>query len=317
MRSKNISGAAMLGVSKNLIEQLDKLHRHNRQGSFKTKERYYEAMKRFCIFAALRFKLQKLSNISGKHIVAYVEDMQERGLAAGTIKTDLAAIRFWHDALPAVRYTLPLNEELDLERRTFGEVDRAWSHAEYNRMIALCWKLGREDYIAVFTLARYAGLRIHECFRIDTATAQRALDAGAITIKGKGGKIRTVPMHERIKTVLRDRLAATGRGRKLFVPDAAKTHLIIKQLQHFIIEHRKQAKDLDSERPLTFHGLRHLCAAEWFMTLKDVGYDEVLARRQVSLWLGHERDDVTRIYLASLPRLEIRPASNYGTASCL
>ncbi len=304
MGSKNIAGASASGASKNLLEQLDKLRRHNRQGSFKTKERYYEAMKRFCCFAALRFRLQKLANISGKHIVAYVEDMQERGLAAGTIKTDLAAIRFWHDALPVVRHTLPLNEDLNLEQRTFGKVDRAWSRAEFDRMEALCWKLGREDYAAVLTLARYAGLRIHECFRIDTATAQGALNAGAITVKGKGGKIRTVPINESVKAALRGMLAVTGRGRKLFVPDAAKTHLVIKQLQHFIIEHRKPVKDPDSTRPMTFHGLRHLCAAEWFMTLKDVGYDEARARRQVSLWLGHERDDVTRIYLTALPRLE-------------
>ena len=30
-----------------LVSQLDKLARHNRQGSFRTKERYYEAVKRF------------------------------------------------------------------------------------------------------------------------------------------------------------------------------------------------------------------------------------------------------------------------------
>lgn len=36
----------------NLLLQLDKLRRHNQQGSFKTRERYYEAMKRFCRFLA-------------------------------------------------------------------------------------------------------------------------------------------------------------------------------------------------------------------------------------------------------------------------
>ena len=36
-----------------LVSQLDKLARHNRQGSFRTKERYYEAVKRFCAFLAI------------------------------------------------------------------------------------------------------------------------------------------------------------------------------------------------------------------------------------------------------------------------
>jgi len=36
------------------------------------------------------------------------------------------------------------------------------------------------------------------------------------------------------------------------------------------------------------------------MTLISEGYNEKEARRQVSKWLGHERDDVTGVYLASL-----------------
>ena len=75
-----------------LEAQLNKLARHNRQGSYRTKERYYMAMKRFCHFLAENYHLQKLSNISGKHLVAYVLWMQEKGLSASTIKTDLAAI---------------------------------------------------------------------------------------------------------------------------------------------------------------------------------------------------------------------------------
>lgn len=77
-----------------LRDQLDKLCRHNRQGSYKTRERYYEAMKRFCDFAFREFRLQKLSNIAPKHINAYIDYMKEKGLSPSTIKTDLAAIRF-------------------------------------------------------------------------------------------------------------------------------------------------------------------------------------------------------------------------------
>jgi len=292
------------GAAGNLLAQLDKLQRHNRQGSFKTKERYYEAMKRFCRFVSERFNLQKLANISDKHMIAYVEDMQERELAASTIKTELAAIRFWHDKIPEARYKLPSNETLDLEKRTFGGVDRAWTQGEFNRMIALCWKVEREDYAALFTLARYVGLRIHECFRIDTAIAERAVENSEITIKGKGGKIRTVPISKSVEIELKAMLEITDRGHKLFVSDNTKTHLAIKQLQQFIIEHKEQVQEPNSDRPLTFHGLRHFCAAEWYLTLKELGYDDYWARKQVSQWLGHERDDVTKIYLASLMRME-------------
>lgn len=69
-----------------LVSQLNKLARHNRQGSFRTKDRYYEACKRFCGYLADEYHLQKLSNISGKHLVGYVLYLQEHGKSASTIK---------------------------------------------------------------------------------------------------------------------------------------------------------------------------------------------------------------------------------------
>ena len=51
------------GIYNTLVTQLDKLARHNRQGSFRTKDRYYEAVKRFCAYLAAHYHLQKLENI--------------------------------------------------------------------------------------------------------------------------------------------------------------------------------------------------------------------------------------------------------------
>ena len=112
------------GIYHTLVTQLDKLARHNRQGSFRTKDRYYEAVKRFCAYLAVHYHLQKLENISGKHLVSYVLYLQEQGKSASTIKTDLSAIRFFHDKMSHPRYTLPSNEELGvaLERRRFGQI---------------------------------------------------------------------------------------------------------------------------------------------------------------------------------------------------
>ena len=185
-----------LGLYLTLVGQLDKLARHNRQGSLRTKERYHEAFKRFCAYLADEFHLQKLENISGKHLVSYVLWMQESGKSASTIKTDLAAIRFFHDKMSRPKYQLPTNDELavELERRCFGGVDRTWSNIEFNKMLGKALAEDRYDFILALYLGRYAGLRIHECFRIDTATAERALRENAITIKGKGGKVRTVPI---------------------------------------------------------------------------------------------------------------------------
>ena len=162
-----INTTATENIYRSLTAQLDKLARHNRQGSFRTKERYYEACKRFCRFLAEAYHLQKLSNISGKHLTAYVEYLQATGKSASTVKTDLAAIRFFHDKMENAKYHLPDNSELsvELERRSFGGTDRTWRKDEFDRFLAIAQASGRDEYACALCLARFAGLRLHECFR--------------------------------------------------------------------------------------------------------------------------------------------------------
>jgi len=63
---------------------------------------------------------------------------------------------------------------------------------------------------------------------------------------------------------------------------------------------------------MTFHGLRHTCAVDWYKALVDEGKSEYQARMQVSNWLGHERDDVTRIYLASILNEDMQDSNREG-----
>ena len=290
------------GIYQTLIIQLDKVARHNRQGSFRTKERYYEAMQRFCRFLSEEYRLQKLANINGKHLTAYALYMQEREKSASTIKTDLAAIRFFHDKMERTKYCLPSNDELavELERRRFGGVDRTWSVQEFHRFLATCLADNHEDFATIACLTWYAGLRIHECFRIDTATAEQALRGNAITVKGKGGKIRTVPINESISIELKKLLAVTPRGHKLFVPDGVPIDIAIARLQQYIYQVRPQIQDEGSTRPMTHHGLRHSYAVRTYQELIDSGMSSLSASLRVSQLLGHERPDVTRGYLASV-----------------
>ncbi|MDR1131220.1 MAG: tyrosine-type recombinase/integrase [Oscillospiraceae bacterium] len=282
----------------NLQAQAEKLRRHNRQGSYKTRERYFEAYKRFLRFVGEVYHLEKLTNISGKHLSAYIEQMRLKGYSASTVKTDLAAIRFWHDRISDAKYTLPSNGEFDLARRKFGGVDRAWSNAEFNRMLGECWKAEREDFEACIVIARYAGLRLHEVMRIDTAIARAALRNGVLTIKGKGGKLREVPIQETIRIELEKFLKITPAGHKLFVQQGKQTHIAKTELQNFIHSRRKFVQAPGSARPLTFHGLRHTYAQEQYQRFIEAGHSAEQARRELSQLLGHEREDVTRIYLA-------------------
>lgn len=189
------------------------------------------------------------------------------------------------------------------------KVDRTWSPAEFSRMQACALELGREDFITILYLGRYAALRIHECFRIDTATATKAIKENALTIKGRGGLVRTVPLTPLLGQRLQLHLQQTPRGHKLFVSDDQQTHEAIGALQAFIYLYRPHAQEKGSDRPMTFHGLRHTCAAEWYKCFIQRGLSPYQARKSVSKLLGYGRDDVTRIYLASLG--EMSPNSSY------
>lgn len=278
---------------KNLENQIKKIYSHARQGSFKTRERYYAANQRFCKFLAEKYNTKKFANISNKHVEAYVKHLQEQGKSASTIKTDLSAIRYFHDQCANAKHKLAGNDSFDLEKRRFGGVDRTWSKEQYKGMVDKARSLGQDRVANAMILARQ-GLRIHEVFRLDRATAENALKTGQLHVKGKGGLERDVPLRNEAREVLERRIAEVERGQKLFIEQGEKTHLVIKQTQNWIVRHREEFSD----KKITFHGLRHSYAHEEYQRRIDSGMSALKARLEVSELLGHHRDDVTNIYLA-------------------
>ena len=120
----------------------------------------------------------------------------------------------------------------------------------------------RDDFILALYLGRHAGFRIHEYFRIDTASAERALRENALTVKGKGDKVRIVPIEdERILMMLRKLLAQTERGHKLLVPDDVPTDRAINALELFIYRYRNEVSDEGYDIKTVQESLGHATAA--------------------------------------------------------
>ncbi|WP_372997386.1 tyrosine-type recombinase/integrase [Lutispora sp.] len=287
-------------IFKNLLAQIERISKHARQGSFKTRERYKGAVIRFIMFLAEVFKLQKFANVQDKHISAYIKHMQDKGLSASTIKTDLAAIRYFHDQCPEAKYVISDNGAFELEKRLFGGVDRTWSQIEFTGMVNIAWELGQTRIVYVLCLGRYQGLRIHEALRLDRAAAESALKAGILHVKGKNGKERDVLLRSQIRRVFHILLEEVSRGEKLFILPSEKTHLVIKQIQNFIVRHRHKVAASGRVTNMTFHGLRHTFAAEEYSKRIAAGMSEYKARKEVAKILGHDRDDVTDIYTTSV-----------------
>jgi site-specific recombinase XerD len=280
------------------MRQVEKIRNHNRQGSFESKKRYFAGIRTFCGFLAEKFSLEKFANISDKHLSAYITDMQSRSLSPSTIKTNLSAIRFYHDKIEA-KHRLSPNEKFNLEQRHFGGVNRSWTVGEYTAYLNLLTQKGRERDKCIMILGWNEGVRIHEACWLDRSGAEKAIKSGILHVKGKGGLERDIPLSSASRQMLTGWIKNVERGQKLFVREGEKTHLIIKQVQNYINDNRAKFQDPTWTGPnRTFHGLRHHYASEQYNRCLREGMKPQDARRAVSELLGHQRDEVTRIYLA-------------------
>ncbi|WP_425332865.1 integrase domain-containing protein [Bacillus aerius] len=61
-------------------------------------------------------------------------------------------------------------------------------------MVSLASKSNNPKLAIIIQLARELGLRVHEAVKIERAAAEKALRTGYLTVKGKGGLVRDVPV---------------------------------------------------------------------------------------------------------------------------
>lgn len=149
----------------NLTAQLDAIRSRTNEKSYGSRDRYYEAAKRFCDFLADEFNLQKFANVQGKHIRAYVEHLKAEGTAPSTLRTDLSGIRFFY-ARSGGKNRLPDNRALALGQRTTGAYNRAWLPEEIRAAASAAKAMGRTDAGIAVRLCTLFGLRIEECAKV-------------------------------------------------------------------------------------------------------------------------------------------------------
>lgn len=269
------------------------------QMGVRTYFRYRSSMKKFLGFCAERFRLQKIQKIGDKHLRAYIDWRRENGVTEKTIKQDLSAVRFLHRFTGAKNELAP-NKVFDLERTSPGGVNRAWTPGEYTGMLGLAQNLNRREVALTMQLARWLGLRIHECTRLSRSDAEKALQSGMLRVKGKGGKVRDVPLRPEAVKALRQACEGLGRNEKLFVSPGEKTHRVIGRIEDFIYRHRDKVTREERDVEITFHGLRHLYAREEYHSRMREARGHLERRRallEVAELLGHGRGEITRIYL--------------------
>jgi integrase len=302
-------------IYRQLVNQIDKIYRHLHQGSYKTRPRYRAAVLDYCAFVAAEFHLQKFQNTKSKHVTAWVHNMKSRHLGPSTIKTNLSGLRFFLDQVFSSEF-IPSNNDLELTERVLQGIDRYWTEEELAEMISIAENLHRYDLVLILKIARHLGLRIHEVIKLERAQIEYALRHYVLIVRGKGGRIRSIPVSTKAAEILQECLAISYRGQKVFVPQGMKAHQVQDQVRNFIFNHRSKVQEnnrLDQREQqymrelglngystnITYHGIRHSYAREQYLLRRNQGLSPKEARQQVALLLGHGRDQVTMVYTGS------------------
>lgn len=243
------------------------------------------------------FKLPSIKSLKPKHIDALLQRWKGEELSAGTLKNRMSHIRWWAEQV-GKKSILKSNEDYGIPCREMHKGNKA-QKLDLDKLQGIdCPRLK----MAVRLQAAF-GLRREEALKFQPRLADKG---DCIALKAswcKGGRARVVPiLNERQRDLLNEAHELVGSAS--MIPDDKKyidhlntyNHQVLQAgfsklhgLRHNYAQWRY--KQLTGENPPAQGGIKR---AE--MTPEQAHCD-ILARREISRELGHDRIDVTNVYL--------------------
>ncbi len=246
------------------------------------------------------FRQMRATSLKGKHVEALLQRWQAEGLSAGTLKNRMAHLRWWAEKIGKAGILPANNTKLGIPERHHV--------AHENKAKELDDRLDRitDPHVRMSLRLQAAfGLRREESIKFQPRYADRS---DHIAIKGswaKGGRDRTVPITTPEQRAALDdahRLAGSGS----LIP-AHKTYI----QQRHVYDGQCKAAGLSN-----MHGLRHRYAQMRYEVLTgwkaptaggpgkaklnaNQWMSDQQARQQISREFGHERLQVTSVYLGA------------------
>ena len=280
--------------------QLKQLCQRNCDGSFATqrdRERVLDLVADQ--LQELGYRHMAAASLKPKHVERLVERWQAEGLAVGTIKNRMAELRWWAEKIGKQNVIARDNDHYGIGKRQYvTNVSKAreLSGSELSRIT---------DPFTAMSLRLQAafGLRRGESIKIRPEWADRGNHLALMDTWTKGGRAREIPIrNDEQRQVLDEAKALAGRG-SLIPADRS----YVEQLRRF--EHQCAAAGVHR-----IHGHRHQYAQVRYRELtgwaapaaggprsKDMTADQRAvdreARLKISAELGHEREQITVVYL--------------------
>ena len=229
---------------------------------------------------------------------AYVEHLRER-VANNELsqKTAENYISAFNRVLEYTSERLGKNLELisprvwGLSRGSFEYVDRAVSQETHNRFLNFLSEKQDIRAQALFhsvELQREFGLRLRESLAIKTETIEKALASGVLHLGRedltKNAREREIPVRTEEQRQAIEKACQFMKENNLFSLAPTTT---LREQYNYAYEVKREFERETNEK-FNYHGERHAFAQACI----EAGID----RQTVSSWLGHNREEITKVY---------------------
>ena len=280
---------------------LKTLQARHREGAFNTRrDRAYVLDQAAHMLHALGFRRLRATGLKRKHVNALVAEWQRRGLATGTMKNRMSALRWWAERVgrPGVVAT----------NAAHGIGERRYVTNEDRSAVLDPDKLGRVSDAHVrmsLELQAAFGLRREEAIKFTPAYADRGDRVRIKASWAKGGRAREIPIWNEGQRAVLDAARRLAGGRSL-IPGGRS-----------YAAHRKvYERQTDAAGLSRMHGLRHGFAQARYEALtgwkapaaggprrRSLGPArrriDTAARMKIARELGHGRREIASVYLGA------------------
>lgn len=267
---------------------------------------------RKCALQAMADRLHKLGfqhmradSLKPKHVVALVESWKAEGLTTAAIKNSMSHLRWWAGQVNKASVVPRTNADLGIENRKYITNEDKGLVLQKEILDKV-----KDPFVRMsLELQAAFGLRREEAIKIQPDKADRGETLHLSASWCKGGLDRDVAIrtaHQR-DVLARAKVLASQTPKKSLVPYRGKGTDYCQQKNLF--ERETRAAGISRT-----HGLRHRYAQERYRELtgrecparggvprKELTFGQSLAdedaRRTITKELGHDRRDITSIYL--------------------
>lgn len=285
---------------KDLAYSFKQLTDRNKDGSFATQANRQRMLSQFADQLHDKgYKKLSAADLKGRHVTALLETWNKEKISPATIKNRMSVVRWWAEKVGKQSVISRNNSDYGIENRVYVTNESKATELDRSKLNSIT-----DNYVKLsLELQAAFGLRREESIKFIVNYADKGDHILLKPSWTKGDKERTVLIRNDQQRELLDRVKKFTGNSSLIPPDKK----YVQQLNRY----EKLTVKADLHRN---HGLRHQYAQDRYKEItglfspaaggknsKELSQEEKAldntARLQISKELGHEREQITAIYL--------------------